>query len=105
MADDQRPELINRSTGWDGVHTITPKGELDLETIGELRPAVEEAIDRGAHTIVFDLAEVPFLDSSALALFTYAAQHVKQIILRNPSDIVRRVVTATGLSSLLAFEP
>jgi len=88
----------------DGTATVVPRGELDLATISPVRDATEAAIDAGARTLVFDLGDVTFLDSSALAVFAQAAQRVERVVLRRPTRIVRQVITSTGLDQVLALE-
>lgn len=87
------------------VSRIAPSGELDLATIEPVRDDVEAAIARGAATIVFDLTDVTFLDSSALALFAYAARRVDHVQVTNPNSIARRVIEETGLADVLHLQP
>jgi anti-sigma B factor antagonist len=87
------------------AHRIAPVGELDIATIDPVRDDVDAAIARGTTTIVFDLADVTFLDSSALAVFAYAARQVERVQVTNPSVIVRRVIDQTGLTDVLHVEP
>ena len=84
---------------------IAPAGELDIATIEPIRSAVEAAIAQGATVIVFDLSAVTFLDSSALAVFAYAARQVERVRVTNPSAIARRVIEQTGLIDVLHVEP
>ena len=88
-----------------GVHLIAPAGELDIASIDPVRADVDVAIAQGATEIVFDLTEVTFLDSSALAVFAYAARHVPRVQVFNPSAIARRVIEETGLIEVLHVEP
>ena len=87
------------------MHRIAPSGELDLATIDPVRSDVDVAIARGAKEIVFDLINVTFLDSSALAMFAYAARQVERVRVTNPNTIARRVIEETGLDDLLHVEP
>ena len=87
------------------VHRIAPSGELDLATIDPVRDDVDAAIAQGATVIVFDLSAVTFLDSSALAVFAYAARQVERVRVTNPSAIARRVIEQTGLVDVLNVEP
>lgn len=86
------------------AHRIAPSGELDLATIDPVRHDVEDAIARGATEIVFDLTDVTFLDSSALAVFAYAARRVERVQVTNPNSIARRVIEETGLADVLHLE-
>jgi anti-anti-sigma factor len=87
------------------VHRVAPTGELDIATIDPVRDDVDAAIAQGATAIVFDLKEVTFLDSSALAVFAYAARQVEHVRITNPSPIARRVIEQTGLVDVLHVEP
>jgi len=54
---------------------------------------------------VFDLTDVTFLDSSALAVFAYAARLVERVQVVNPNPFARRVIEQTGLSDVLHLGP
>jgi anti-anti-sigma factor len=88
-----------------GPHRIAPSGELDLATIDPVRDDVDAAIALGVTEIVFDLTDVTFLDSSALAVFAYAARQVTFVRVTNPNSIARRVLEETGLTDALHVEP
>ena len=87
-----------------GAHRITPSGELDLATIAPVRDKVDAAIAQGATAIVFDLEHVTFLDSSALAVFAYAARLVGNVHVVNPNSFARRVIEQTGLGDVLHLD-
>ena len=88
-----------------GTATVVPHGELDLATVSPVREAAEAAIDAGARTLVFDLGDVSFLDSTALAVFAQAAQRIERVVLRHPTQIVRQTITLTGLDQVMELEP
>jgi anti-anti-sigma factor len=72
-------------------------GEIDISTVGELRRQVRAA-RRGQSTVLLDLAEVEFMDSSGLHVLLEAnagASDSPFFILR-PSRAVRRLLDATG---------
>lgn len=85
----------------DQVARFALEGELDIATIEPVRTAVAQAVDRGARHVVFDLAEVSFLDSSALALFSQTSLHA-EVTLEHPSDLIRRTIEITGLEAVLS---
>jgi anti-anti-sigma factor len=105
--DTQLSEPTPQGIGGDAPtgQRITPSGELDLATIGPVREEVDAAIAQGATAIVFDLTDVTFLDSSALALFAYAARLVERVQVLNPNAFARRVMEETGLADVLHVEP
>jgi anti-anti-sigma factor len=87
------------------AHRIAPAGELDIATIDPVREDAERAIAQGATVIVFDLSAVTFIDSSALAVFAYAARQGARVQVCNPNEISRRVIEQTGLIDVLHLEP
>ena len=87
-----------------GVARFALEGELDLATIEPVRAAVDRAVEADARHLVFDLRDVTFLDSSALALFSQTALDVP-VTIEQPSDLVRRTIEITGLDSLLTVTP
>jgi anti-anti-sigma factor len=90
--------------GEDGVPVFTIAGELDVSNVDELRAVVEPVLQQAPARIVFDLSALEFMDSSGIALLLQSAARVAQVRLRNPSHIVRRVVTSTGLTDTLPIE-
>ena len=75
-----------------------------MTTVEPLRAEVDALIASGVATIVFDLADVSFLDSAALAVFSQTALRVK-VRVDHPSAVVRRVLDLTGLTTLLNAGP
>ena len=55
--------------------------------------------------LAFDVAELKFMDSSGIALLVSAARQVRQVELRHPTPIVRRLIELTGLTELLLMVP
>jgi anti-sigma B factor antagonist len=87
----------------EGASVIVLVGDVDLDAVAPLREAVDQAIaDRVPH-VIFDLSAVTFLDSTALALFAYAAQHCG-VTLRAPSESTCRLLEITGLDAVLEVE-
>jgi anti-anti-sigma factor len=84
---------------------VALRGEIDVATIGPIRAEVESHVARGVTHVVFDLAAATFLDSSALALFVQTRRRGIDVTIRHPSDLARRVIELTGLSSVVTVEP
>jgi len=84
----------------DGVE-IAVGGELDILTTPQLRAALERAAGQRRH-VVLDLAEVTFIDSTALHALLNAERALaaggRQLRLENPSPIVTRALTLAGLA-------
>jgi anti-sigma B factor antagonist len=88
----------------DGTATIRVTGEIDIATADTIRRAVAVAIeDRPAH-VVFDLSAVDFIDSSGLAVLLEAAKAADSVRIHRASNVVRRVIHATGLTELFGIE-
>ncbi len=79
-------------------------GGLDLATSGELRADMSELVGAGS-ALVLDLTEVPFVDSigisALLATRSAALEHGGSLVVRNPTNVVRRALELTGLDRLL----
>lgn len=81
-------------------------GELDLSGIPLVEARLAPILARSdLDEIVFDLAELGFIDSSGLAVLVKTAGSGKRVRLRRPSPLVREVVAITGLESVLPVEP
>ncbi len=93
----------NRGT----TRTISPRGEIDMATTDTVRQALSSALADGVETLVLDLGETTFVDSSAMALIVGVAERVanadvRLVVLPGPPE-VRRVFEICGLDQLVPF--
>jgi anti-sigma B factor antagonist len=80
-------------------------GELDMSSIPLLEGRLGPLLARSdLDEIVFDLADLGFIDSSGLAVLVKVAGSGKRVLLRRPSPLVREVIEITGLDTLLPVE-
>lgn len=93
------------SEGQDGVPLVRLKGELDMTTAPELESAVSPVIASKPGRLVIDAAGLEFADSSAIALFVTWANAVPQVEIRQPPELLRRVIARMGLSGRLQVQP
>jgi anti-anti-sigma factor len=70
-------------------------GELDIATA----PILESALDGIGGPVIFDCAELEFVDSSGLKIFATVASN-GGATLRNVSDTLRRTLEITRLDRL-----
>ena len=88
----------------DEATVIHVRGEIDIATAGRLRDAIEPHMGP-KQTIVLDLSEVEFMDSSALKVLVQARGRLTadggSLILRNPSRSAHRLLTVAGANDLL----
>jgi anti-anti-sigma factor len=89
-----------------GVRVIAVRGELDLGTAPKLEGPLDEAVASGDASLLVDLSECEFIDSTGIALIVRAWQHLDraaggdgqgQVVLCGGNDQVRRVLEITGL--------
>jgi anti-anti-sigma factor len=90
----------------DGVCVIAVRGELDLSTASDLERPLEDAVSSGDASVLIDLTECEFIDSTGIALIVRAWQRLDraadgegsgQVVISSDNDQVRRVLEITGL--------
>lgn len=83
---------------------LRPTGEIDLATADGFRASVDSALAADPPALVFDLAEVAFLDSSGMAVIVAAWKAQRNVgravAVINARPIVRRAMTIVGLDVL-----
>ena len=105
LSADEEPLGVEVSSDR-GVTVVRLTGEVDIDTCGALVEALAPVFDHGAgHLVIFELAQTTFLDSAGLAVLLRAAQDGRSVLIRKPSEAVRLVLDATGLSETLPVEP
>jgi anti-sigma B factor antagonist len=96
--------VISRETpDWPGA-LIVASGELDVQSVPELRERLAEATDGGAKRIVVDLAEVSFIDSLSLSALVGARKKIGddgRLAIVAVHEYVRLILQATGLEQVL----
>jgi anti-sigma B factor antagonist len=99
--------LTTEAVDADGATVIHVRGEIDIETCGRLRDAIEPHLGP-AQRIVLDLSGVTFMDSSSLGVLVQARGRLTpdggSLILRNPSSAARLLLTAHRAQTLLDIE-
>jgi anti-sigma B factor antagonist len=93
-------EVTAREAG--GAVVLELRGELDVATVPLLREAL--AATAGT-TVVVDLQELTFMDSSGISAFIHARKQLARdghrLLLTRPSPNVRRVLDIVGLTDWL----
>lgn len=76
-------------------------GELDVANARRLREAFGALGDGDERELLVDLSEVPFIDSTCLAVLVWAANRCReqgrQLVLRAPTRAVVSALAASGL--------
>ena len=88
----------------DEATVIHVRGEIDMATAGRLRDVIEPHMGP-KQTIILDLSEVEFMDSSSLKVLVQARGRLTEdggsLVLRNPSTAAHRLLTVAGANYLL----
>ena len=96
-------EVVNDA---DATPVIRLTGDIDMLTSQRLRSSVADVLEEHpGDEVTFDIGGVGFVDSSGLSVLINIAQRGRRVVLRHPTDTVRRVIETTGLTSLLNLEP
>ena len=86
----------------DGVRVLVVRGELDVYSAPALDTAIDQALEDGARSLVIDLGEVGFIDSSGLRSLIRARKQAGSspdaVRIRNPQPATVRLLDITGLT-------
>ena len=86
-----------------GVRTVSVRGELDLSTAPDLEGPLEQALESDEGSVLIDLSQCEFIDSTGIALIVRAWQRLhgdgngRGLVICSQNDQVRRVLEITGL--------
>ena len=95
---------VERALDASGEPIVKLVGEFDISNAERLGRTLDQIIDGGTGRLVIDLAALEFMDSSGIAMLLRAAANVDAVKIRNPSDVVRRIIECTGLTDILQIE-
>src|SRR5688572_1791778 len=77
---------------------VVPRGELDMATVDDLAAEIDELVARGFDSVVLDLRETSFLDSSGVhLLLKQTARTDVQVTLIDGVPVVGRVIDLAGV--------
>lgn len=92
---------VDTSRDGSGRPVLVLSGEVDCSNADQLRRTVEDVLVTNPDRLTFDLSSLAFMDSSGIAVLVLAANEAPEIVVRNASPTVRRVLDATGLTAVL----
>lgn len=101
--------VVTQSTG-SGSTVLRVAGDLDLASAATMRAAGLDALaEPDCSTLVLDLTAQTLIDSTGIGtlvdLHTHAHQHEQHLVLRGVSDILTRVLTIAGVTTMFTIEP
>jgi anti-sigma B factor antagonist len=92
-----------------GLPLVSVSGELDLASVDELRTALATAAAASSSSVVVDVSDVSFIDSTALAALLRSNDELSsdgvQMVMACPPGPVRRLLTMTSLDDRLTLAP
>lgn len=97
------PFEVNVEAAENGIQTISVRGELDLSTAPQLEGPLDQALEGGEGSVLIDLSQCEFIDSTGIALIVRAWQRLdsgengRALVICSQNDQVRRVLEITGL--------
>ena len=103
--DDGALCTVEKAQDSSGALVVKLTGEIDMSNAESLGRAIGELIDNGTERLVVDLTALEFMDSSGIAMLLRVTSDVDSVRLRNPSNVVRRIIESTGLGDVLRVEP
>ena len=98
-----RAVISTETPDWAGA-LIVASGELDVQSVPQLKEHLADAIDGGAKAIVVDLADVSFVDSISLSALVGARRKLGdggRLAIVAVHEYVRLILQATGLEQVL----
>ena len=100
-----RPFSVSVGEASETVGLLVLEGEMDMAAIRAFRAGVDEAMgDRDVRTLILDMTEVPFMDSSMLRELLRLNQELRQQgawpVLVGLQDPVRRLLDLTRTAEL-----
>jgi stage II sporulation protein AA (anti-sigma F factor antagonist) len=98
---------VDVATADDGRVVVTPSGELDMATQGELRAVLERAAAESS-AVTLDLGELRFLDTSGLRLILETSEAARRdgfaFSVRPGAEPVQRLFAIAGVTDLVPFD-
>jgi len=84
-------------TSANGVTEVRLEGDLDIVAAPELRRALNDVHG----PVLFDFAEVPFMDARGLGVLMETERKNGGVVIRNASPLARRIFDIFGLNQWL----
>jgi len=92
----------------DGSRVLALIGEIDISVADRLWAVIEGITLSPEATLILDMHQVTFFDVSGLRVLLRALERLdhnpERLILRSPTPIVRRVLSATDTARLMTIE-
>lgn len=91
----------------DGVAVLKLEGEFDTFETEMVREGFEACIDQGHHSVVLDLADMTFANSTTIAYFITAQKRAEsmggKVVLARPREVILKTMSTLGLDKVFKF--
>jgi anti-sigma B factor antagonist len=84
----------------DGTLTLRLSGEIDIASVDAVAAGIAPLLDGASGRVVFDLADLQFMDSTGLALLVRTANRFDAASITNAAPNVLRVLEVSGLADV-----
>jgi anti-anti-sigma factor len=91
----------------DATALVTLAGQLDRTTAAELSALLQPVLARQPQLMIYDMAQVSYIDDAAARALICAAEHSahgQRPVLMHPPPIVLRLLEVTGLDTQCVIE-
>jgi anti-sigma B factor antagonist len=89
------------------THVVAVAGEIDLFTAPEFKERVSAPIDAGRSSVIIDLSETTFIDSSSLGVLIGAHRRLKSrgagLVVACDTDAIVKTFRITGLDGVFTL--
>lgn len=86
---------------------VAVEGQIDMATVPLLWGSLEEATSAVSTRLIVDVSGATFVDSTGMAVFLMAHKRLRgqgaELVLRDPTPAVRRVLQVAGLDRVLVL--
>jgi anti-anti-sigma factor len=88
--------------------TVALAGEVDLGSAGALTQALAPVIDAKPVSVIIDLEQLSFLDSSGIRCLVNASKDASAVgshlVVRHPTPMILRALQICGVDELLLYD-
>jgi anti-sigma B factor antagonist len=102
--DSDEPNGLERGPDY---ARLTMVGDVDAESVDQYLPAITDIVKDPPSTVVVNLGEVPFLDSSGIGLLASLARLTKErqvtVLIADASPLVTETLRTCGLAEFITF--
>ena len=91
-----------------GTVTVRLHGEVDVLVVDQVRVALTDALTAGPRSMVVDLSDLSFIDSTGLGALVFGFQRARDagvaFKLAHPAPGVRQILVLSGLLEVVELE-